>query len=238
MRTEIITPAPDARRPALGAATLVFAIGFNVPYAVLAATFDYPGVLRRPAGEVLGLFATGGAPLILTWYAFFWAALLFVPLAAGLAITRGRIQALPALAIGAAIAGGLSGALQAIGLARWVFVIPAQAAAHTAGDPSAATVFDTLNLYGGVAIGEHLGQLLLALFAGLLASLQWTEHRRGLSLAGFMAALAIAIGTGEGLALSLGAPGDFYSLFTIGGFLTFSVWLAVTGLSLMRSARG
>lgn len=238
MRTELTAPSSNARQLALGAATLVFAIGFNVPYAVLAATFDYPGVLRRPADEVLELFAVGGSPLILTWYAFLWAALLFVPLSAGLAITRERIEALPALAIGAAIAGGLSGALQAIGLARWVFVIPAQAAAHAAGDPSAATVFETLNLYGGVAIGEHLGQLLLALFAGLLASLQWAEHRRGLSFAGFIAAIAVAIGTGEGLALSLGAPGDVLSLFTIGGFLTFSVWLTATGLILMRSARG
>ena len=237
MPAEFPTSLHRTSRPLLGASTLVFAIGFNVPYAILAVTFDYPGVLRRPAGEVLDLFAAGGTSLVLTWYAFLWAALLFVPLAASLALSRERVAAPTGLAIGAAIAGGLSGVLQAIGLARWVFVIPVQAAAHASGDVSAAVVFDTLNQYGGVAIGEHLGQLLLALFACQLASLQWAEHRRMLGLAGFASAFGIAIGTGEGLALSLGAAGDAFSLFTIGGFLTFSAWLVATALSLIWPAR-
>jgi hypothetical protein len=222
-------------RPVLGVSAILFAIGFNVPYAVLAVTFDYPGILREPAGDVLERFTAGGAPLVLTWYAFMWAALLFVPLAAALALTRERITASPGLAIGAAIAGSLSGALQAIGLARWVFVIPAQATAHAAGDPSAAVVFETLNAYGGVVIGEHLGQLLLALFAGLMACLQWTEHRRALGLTGLVSAAAIAAGTGEGLALALGGSGDVFSLFTITGFLALSAWLAATGVACLRA---
>jgi len=222
-------------RPVLGASALLFAVGFNVPYTVLAVTFDYPDILRQPAGDVLDQFAAGGAPRVLTWYAFMWAALLFVPLAAALAINRERMIAAPGLAIGAAIAGGLSGALQAIGLARWVFVIPAQAAAYAAGDPSAATVFDTLNAYGGVAIGEHLGQLLLALFAGLLASLQWAERQPALATAGILSAAAIALGTGEGLVLSLGGTGEIFSVFTITGFLAFSAWMFATGLNLLRA---
>ncbi len=221
-------------RPVLGASAILFAIGFNVPYAVLAVTFDYPGILREPAGHVLERFAAGGAPLVLTWYAFMWAALLFVPFAAALAINRERMTSAPGLAIGAALAGGLSGALQAIGLARWVFVIPAQAAAHAAGDPSAIPVFETLNAYGGVAIGEHLGQLLLALFAGLVACLQWTEHRRALALTGLISAAAIAVGTGEGLALALGGDAEAFSLFTISGFLALSAWLAATGAACLR----
>jgi hypothetical protein len=218
----------------LGSAAILFAIGFNVPYAVLAVMFDYPGILREPAGHVLERFAAGGAPLVLTWYAFVLAALLFVPLAAGLARTRGRVAAMPGLAIGAAIAGGLSGALQAIGLARWVFVIPAQAAAHAAGDPSASVVFDTLNAYGGVAIGEHLGQIFLALFAGLLASVQWTEQRRAVAITGMISAAANTIGTGEGLALVLGGENEVFSLFTITGFFGFSAWLAATGAACLR----
>ena len=138
-------------RPVLGVSAILFAIGFNVPYAVLAVTFDYPGILREPAGDVLERFTAGGAPLVLTCYAFMWAALLFVPLAAALALTRERITASPGLAIGAAIAGSLSGALQAIGLARWVFVIPAQATAPAAGQPSAAVVLEALKATGRVA---------------------------------------------------------------------------------------
>lgn len=222
-------------RPLLGASAILFAIGFNVPYAILAVTFDYPGILREPAGQVLEQYAAGGAALLLTWYAFFWAALLFVPLSAAMAINRERMMASPGLAISAAITGGLSGALQAVGLARWVFVIPEQAAAHAAGDVAASAIFDTLNAYGGVAIGEHLGQLLLSLFVVQLASLQWTEHRRAVPLLGFIAAAAIAAGTGEGLALALGAGTDALSLFSITGFLALSGWLAATGVAWLRA---
>jgi hypothetical protein len=222
-------------RPILAFASVTFAVAFNVPYVLLASSFGYPAILREPAGEVLAAFTAGGPALILTWYAFFWAALLFVPLAAALAINSDRMVSAPGLAVGAALAGALSGALQAVGLARWVFVIPGVAAAHAAGDPTAAPMFDLLNAYGGVAIGEHLGQLLLALFAGLLGTVQWLEGRRFTGALGLASALAITLGTGEGLMLALGEPGDLFSWFTVGGFLILSSWLVSTGLSLMRA---
>jgi hypothetical protein len=224
------------RRPVLGIATIAFAVAFNLPYAWLAGSFSYPAILREPAGDVLTAFSAGGPALVLVWYAFFWAALLFVPLAAALAISRERMTTSPGLAIGAAVAGALSGAFQAVGLARWVFVIPGIAAAHAQGDPAAASTFDMLNAYGGVAIGEHLGQLLLALFAGLLGALQYKDGRRLLGLGGCLCAAAIALGTGEGLMLALGQSGDLFSLFTIAGFLALSVWLIATGVR-MLSAR-
>jgi len=96
-------------------------------------------------------------------------------------------------------------------------------------------MFDLLNAYGGVAIGEHLGQLLLALFAGLLGTVQWLEGRRFTGALGLASALAITLGTGEGLMLALGEPGDLFSWFTVGGFLILSSWLVSTGLSLMRA---
>lgn len=56
----------ESPRPLTGAAAIALAIGFNIPYAILAATYDYPAVLRRSAGEALDLFAAGGPGLILT----------------------------------------------------------------------------------------------------------------------------------------------------------------------------
>lgn len=230
--------AHDGR--AAGAAALALALVFNAPYAVLAATFDYPDVLRRPAGEALQLFAAGGAPLILTWHAFAWCALLLVPVAIMLALTPGRVARQPGLAIGAAIAGALAGLAQAIGLWRWVFVVPGLARVHADPDATpdaqlaAERAFDLLNQYGGVAIGEHLGQLLTALFVVLIASLQWSERARISAAIGFLAALAIVIGTGEGLALALGQSGEAFSLATIAGFLGLTVWLIATGVGLLR----
>ena len=66
----------------VAAAVLLIAlpIAFNGAFAALAATFDYPDVLRRPTGEVLERFAQGGSRLVLLWWAFAMTAILLAPL--------------------------------------------------------------------------------------------------------------------------------------------------------------
>jgi hypothetical protein len=227
---------------ALGLATIGFAVAFNIPFSVLGSIFDYPAVLRRPAGEVLSLFHAGGATLVLTWHAFALAALALVPLSIGLSLLGNRLSRFPALAIGAAIAGSLAGLSQAIGLWRWVFVIPGLARDYV--DPTATEAvrraaeqtFTVLNLYGGVAIGEHIGQLLTALFVLLLSLVQWQEYRRVTASIGLVAAGAITLGTMEGLMIALGQSGDMFGLVTIAGFLGLTLWLIATGITLLRPA--
>lgn len=230
----------NARSPWLGSATIALAVLFNVPYAVLAAIFDYPAILRQPASEVLARFAAGGTGLLLTWYAFALAALALVPLASALAITPSRLANRPALAIGAALAGVLAGITQAIGLVRWVFVMPDLARAATGADPAAAEAaihtFTLINAYGGVAVGEHLGQLLTALFAGLLAALLLGEGHRATAGFGFGTAALLTFGTGEGLMLAAGQDGSLFAIGTIAGFLALTVWLIATGTLLLRRA--
>ncbi len=230
----------STRRPWTGSAAISLAILFNVPYAILAATYDYPEVLRGPAGRALDLFAAGGAPLILTWHAFALTALALAPLALALAITRERLVQHPGLAIGAALLGALAGVTQAMGLWRWVFVVPGLARDHAAPGATeearraAEQGFALLNQYGGVAIGEHLGQLLTALFVLFLSRLQWLEGRKPTALSGFLSALAIALGTNEGVAVAIGRSGDAFSLLTIVGFLGLTIWLLLTGVGLLR----
>ena len=124
-----------ARR--VGIVLIVFAIAFNLPYAWLASTFDYPDILRSPPGVVLAAFADGGAPLVLAWAAFALAALLFAPIAVGVAMVTRRnghsSSAVAALGIAA-------GVTQAIGLSRWVYAVPGLAAgwAASAADPGCA----------------------------------------------------------------------------------------------------
>ena len=231
-------------RMTTGIAAIAFAILFNIPFAILASIYEYPDILRRPAGEALDRFAAGGPFLVLTWYGFGLAALALVPLAIFLSITPGRIQNWPALAIGAALAGSLAGVTQAIGLLRWVFAIPAIAAAHANSSASAETrfvaerAFDLLNAWGGVAIGEHIGQMLTALFVLLLSWLQWREGARLTGAIGFATAAIITLGTGEGLSLALGKSGDAFALATIAGFLGLTLWLIVTGVGLIRHRDG
>jgi hypothetical protein len=235
--------APSARghgrTRVLGLATLALAIGFNLPYVRLAAIYDYPDILRRPAGEALARFAEGGAELILTWHAFALAALALVPLAIGLGLTAANRATSERLAVAAALTGALSGVAQAMGLWRWVFVIPGLARAHATGDAEARAgaeaAFNILNTYGGVAIGEHLGQWLLVFFVVSLAMLQLRQGARVTALAGFVTAASIGVGTTEGLAIALGGTGDAFAAFTIAGFLGLTLWLVLTGAGHLRN---
>ncbi|AOG12616.1 DUF4386 family protein [Agrobacterium sp. RAC06] len=228
------------RAPILGLSAIAMAIGFNLPYAHLVTIFDYPDILRRPAGEVLARFAEGGPSLILTWHAFAWAALLLAPLTIALAFTAENRATSERLALMAAVTGALSGVTQAMGLWRWVFVIPGLARSHESGNAaaraSAEAAFAILNTYGGVAIGEHLGQWLLVFFVFAMSALQWRQRRVLSSVAGILTAASIAIGTTEGLAIALGQNGDLYSLFTIAGFLALTIWLILIGIRLLLAA--
>lgn len=213
-----------------GAAAIALAIGFNIPYATLAVIFEYPAILRRPAADVLQRFADGGPTLVLARWSFMLSALLLAPLAVALAVTPERARSAPALAIGAAVSGALAGVVQAIGLARWVFAVP-----MLAQDPAGgARGFELLNAYGGVAIGEHVGQLLTGLFVAQLAMLQARDGAGRMARIGFATAAAIVLGTGEGLAIALGVDGGRFAIFTIAGFLGLSLWLLLCGLSLLR----
>lgn len=223
------------RAPALGGAAIAIAILFNIPYTLLALIFDYPAILRSPANEVLSRFAEGGPTLILVWYGFAISAVVLTPLAIGLSVTSRRLREAPALALGAAVSGALAGLVQAVGLLRWVFVVPLLAHQHDDGAAvSAVQSFELIHAYGGVAIGEHLGQLLTALFVGQLSMLQVRDHHRVTALTGMVTAVALVVGSGEGLAIVLGNDGGLFALATIFGFLGLTAWLIATGLTLIR----
>ena len=160
-------------------------VAFNVSFALLAARFDYPDILRRPTGEVLERFSEGGTALVLIWWAFALTAVLFAPLVVLLSSAIGDADA-TLLAVAETI-GVLAAVVQFLGLIRWPFLVPYLARAHA--DPSAGparreaidVVFQSFNRYLGVAVGEHLGYALTgawSLLAGV-ALTQTAPPRRG-----------------------------------------------------------
>lgn len=219
-------PPVNPARP-LGAALVALALAFNLPYLRLAATFDYPGILREPPETILAALTAGGTPLLATWYAFAACALIFAPLAMAHALTRTATQ--PALAIAAAIAGSLAGLLQAMGLLRWVLVMP-----QIAQLPDAAATFAALHAFGGAVIGEHLGQLATAFHLGLMATIHRREGRRALAATGAVTTALITTGSFETPALALGLNGAPFALAAIAGYLALTLWLILAGLSLLR----
>ena len=53
----------------------------NICFFLLARSFDYPDVLRRPTSRDLARFRAGGSRLLLLWWAFALTAVVLVPLA-------------------------------------------------------------------------------------------------------------------------------------------------------------
>jgi hypothetical protein len=213
-----------------GLSLIALAIYFNLPFARLAATFQYPDILRQPTEAILTAFTAGGPALIATWYAFALAALLFIPVALAHAFARGRLTTAPALAIAAGLVGSLSGLLQAMGLLRWVVVVPALAAS---GDTNG---FALIHAYAGMALGEHLGQLLMAGHIGLIAAMQRREGAPLTAATGALTAALIGFGAFEGPALAMGANGEVFGLSAIAGFLVLTVWMIASGVALLRRA--
>jgi Domain of unknown function (DUF4386) len=229
-------------RTLLGAAALLLAIAFNLPFALLAQSFDYPDILRRPAGEVLDAFAAGGSSLIFSWYAFALSSVGLIFFAPALALTTADWARRPGLAVAAALIGAFAGLTQAIGLMRWVFAVPALALAHASPETDAATrssletAFTLLNGWGGVAIGEHLGQILTLAWITLAALQALSNHQHFARPAAILALLAvagIAIGLGEGLSIARGHDAPLLAMATVAGYLAFSLWLLATGAGLV-----
>ncbi|PPK87770.1 uncharacterized protein DUF4386 [Neolewinella xylanilytica] len=136
------------------------ACGVLIPYAVLAIRFDYPGILRRDPGEILMAFHAGGTGLRITWWLF---AVLGLPLLVACQQLGRTLEADAPAARWLTAVGTLGLFVQVVGLLRWSFVVPLLAGNYVSGDETtqriAVALFQLVHQYGGVVLGEHLGQL-------------------------------------------------------------------------------
>ena len=155
-----------------GVLLIALPISYNVLFTLFARSFDYPDILRRPTDEILTRFAAGGNRLILTWWGFAMTAVLLAPTVVLLSATLGDANS-TVTALATAI-GVLAALVQFLGLIRWPFAVPHLA--RTMADPTTTSgereavdvVFQTLNRYLGVAVGEHLGYLFTGFWTGLI----------------------------------------------------------------------
>lgn len=212
------------------AVPLIFTAGFTG----LQMTFDYPDILRQPAGEVLARFASGGVDLHLYWYAMMLAALLMIGavIAAGLVFWK-RDSFLAALSIGAGV---LAGLVQALGLLRWVMLVPSLAATYVAADATeieksmAIAIFDAANGYLGMGVGEHFGYFFTAIWTALISALLYKTNR-AIALAG----LVIAIGVIAGMAEPFGVP--MTGMINAISYSLWALWTLVVGSLVLGQAR-
>lgn len=144
----------------IGFLLIIGAIGVFIPYTILTMTFEYPDILRQNTGTILTKFHDGGSSLIVTWWAF---AILGLPLLIAYILIGQKLENKLGFIKWVTTFGVISAIVQIIGLLRWVFVVPVIANSYVSGNAAtkaaAITSFQTIHQFGGVLLGEHLGQL-------------------------------------------------------------------------------
>ncbi|NEA34910.1 DUF4386 domain-containing protein [Streptomyces sp. SID13031] len=221
-------------RRVTGSLLVLAAIAFGVAASVLSSTFDWPDILREPAGVVLPAFTAGGTSLIWTWFAVAWTyALLAIPiLLLPQALNRRHDPVLRT----ATWLGAASVLLSLIGFLRWVFVVPPLARAYAEGDETTRAAVQAAwtaqHQFGGALLGEHLGQLLaIAWSVGVCVTLL-REHR-WIAGSGFVASALYLTNQSDVLATAI--PG--FPVWELGGLIgstAWGLWTIALGVSVIR----
>jgi hypothetical protein len=222
---------------AAGILLIIAPLWFNASFALLGNRFDYPDILRRPAGEILERFRAGGSALIILWWAFMLSGLLLI----AVAVLLGQVLGFGGIVPVATTFGVLAGLVQMLGLLRWVYLVPALARAYT--DPALnaeqreaqAAVFRALHQYLGVGVGEHLGYLLTGLWSVLIGVgvIQTTALPTWLGWPGIIIGAGLVVGSGEFL-----GPNEERGWRLAGAtipvlYIAWSVWLLAMGITLI-----
>ena len=150
---------------------IIGAVGVLIPYTILTITFEYPDILRKDTGEILTRFNDGGSSLIWTWFVFALGGITLIP---AYILIGQMLESKSSLVRVATNFGVIGLVVQMIGLLRWTFVVPvlAKSFAETTDETikaSAIMSFKTIHQYGGVVLGEHLGQLFTIIWTVLLS---------------------------------------------------------------------
>ena len=222
-----------------GLALVAAPVLFNVCFALLAARFDYPDILRRPTEEVLERFRAGGSELVLIWWAFTLSALFFSAVVVLLAVAVGDADGTVVLL--GAVAGVLASIVQFLGLVRWPFLVPYLAREAAAAGPGSArgeavsVVFESAHRYFGVAVGEHLGYLLTGIWTILagFAILGSSVLAGWLGVPGLVIGPLLVIGSLEFVGRNEESGWELVGAVVPIAYIAWSIWLLAIGLALL-----
>jgi Domain of unknown function (DUF4386) len=225
-----------------GLLLLVLPIAYNLLFTLLARGFDYPDILRQPSDQALERFTAGGSRLVLTWWGFAMSAVLLAPTAVLLSATLADAD--PTVLALATATGLLAALVQFLGLVRWPFAVPYLA--RLAGDPATTpatrdaveVVFQTLNRYLGVAVGEHLGYLFTGVWTALagVALLQSEVLHPLFGVVGLGLAPLFVLGSLEFVGPFEPRGWKLAGALVPLAYMGWSVWLLALGIGLLVTA--
>lgn len=201
------------------------AIGVFIPYTILTIIFEYPDILRQDTAIILTKFHEGGSKLIWTWFSF---ALIGLPLIPAYILIGKKLENKSSLVRVATNIGVAGLIVQMIGLLRWTFVVPVLAnsfvnATDEATKASAIMAFKTIHQYGGVILGEHLGQLFTIIWT-VMISVAFAKLKifpKWINWLGIISSFIYLLAQAELLATVM--PG--FPVWGMAGFIGSTLWL-------------
>lgn len=223
----------------VGAEFLVGALAINVPYLLLIQNFNYPDILRESPQQILGQYHALGSAGILTWMAFAWCG--FPLLLAMVGLHRILKSTHHPLTYHATVFGVMAAVFQMVGLLRWVFVNPVladlyvQLGASEANRTTLNVVFQAVHQFGGVLLGEHLGQAFTVLWMWTvsLIVLQTSLLPRWLGFSGLLAGAVYLLGQLE-LLHTVMPTLPYWEPAGLVGSLLWLLWVLALGVLLIR----
>lgn len=201
------------------------AVGVLIPYTILTMIFEYPVILRQDTAIILTKFNEGGSKLTGTWFAF---ALVGLPLIPAYIRIGQQLENRSSLVRTATNIGVIGLIVQMIGLLRWTFVVPVLANTYVhvtdeATKAAAIIAFKTIHQFGGVILGEHLGQLFTITWT-VLISISFSKLKifpRWVNMLGFVSAAIYLMAQAELFATVI--PG--FPVWKMAGFIGSTLWL-------------
>jgi len=226
-------------RKLIGWLLITGAVGVIIPYTILIMIFEYPAILHQEAGVILTKFHAGGATLIFTWFAF---AIIGLPLLPAYLLI-GKVGGNKSVVVSVAATIGVVGLLvQMIGLLRWVFVVPVLANTFVSTTDesirtAAVIAFKAVHQFGGVLLGEHLGQL-FTIISTVIISISFAKLKlfpNWINGLGIIGAVIYLLAQAELFATVI--PGfPVWDLAGVIGSTLWLVWLIVLGVHFIIKA--
>lgn len=217
----------------IGGLFIAGAIALFIPYTMLTIIFEYPDILRQDTATILSKFHEGGSGLIWTWFAF---AITGIPLLPAYILLGQKLEAKSPLMRTATTIGVIGLVAQMVGLLRWTFVVPVltDTFVATTDEPTKAAAivaFKTIHQFGGVILGEHLGQLFTIAWT-VMVSLSFAKLKlfpKWVIGLGFVSSFIYLLAQAELFATVM--PG--FPVWGMAGFIgstLWLVWLVVVGI--------
>jgi hypothetical protein len=222
---------------AIGWLLIIGAVGVLVPYLLLSISFDYPDILRQETSIILYRFHEGGSKLVGTWFFFALGGITLIP---AYILIGQKLEERSLLTRTATVFGVIGLVVQMIGLLRWTFVVPVLASSYVnatdeAVKASAIISFKTIHKFGGVLLGEHLGQLFTIIWTVLISIVldrlkfvpKWTTWLAYISSAIYILSQAELLATV--------IPG--FPVWDLAGFIgstLWLIWLIIIGIKFLR----